>query len=202
LSLRRERTGGQSVRLIALVMLAAAAVGFALRGRASRLGSLGVRWPWTGAIGLAMQLLPLPGALERLSVPLLLVSLWMLLAFVAANLSYRGFELILIGLALNFLVITLNGGMPVSRAALRDSGQLDTLTYLERYGGAKHHLAGSGDVAMWLGDVIAVPKPIGLCISVGDIFTYGGVGVFVTLTMLDRARRRPSRRMRLAEVPA
>jgi hypothetical protein len=185
--------------LIGLVMLIAVAVGLVLGGRASRLGAIGIRWPWTGVVGLAMQLLPLPGALEKLSVPLLLVSLWMLLAFIAANVSSRGFELILIGLALNFVVIALNGGMPVSREALRRSGQLDTLGYLERSGGAKHHLAGPDDVAMWLGDVIALPRPIGLAISVGDVFTYAGVGAFVTLAMLDRTRRRVRAARPLAE---
>jgi Family of unknown function (DUF5317) len=178
------------VRLIALVLLAAAAAGFALGGRASRLGSLDVRWRWTGLIGLVLQLLPLPGSLERLSVPLLVVSLGMPVAFVAVNLRYRGFELVLIGLALNVLVISLNGGMPVSRAALRDSGQLDSLAYLERAGGAKHHLAGPGDDVMWLGDVIAVPTPIGLAISIGDVIAYAGVGVFVTLAMTERVSRR------------
>jgi Family of unknown function (DUF5317) len=178
------------VRLIALVLLAAAAAGFVLGGRASRLGSLDVRWRWTGVVGLALQLLPLPGALERLSVPLLVLSLGMLVTFVGVNLRYRGFELIVVGLALNIVVIALNGGMPVSRAALRDSGQLESLEYLARYGGAKHHLAGPDDDAMWLGDVIALPPPIGLAISVGDVVAYAGVGSFVTLTMIDRVRRR------------
>jgi hypothetical protein len=88
-------------------------------------------------------------------------------------------------------VIGVNGGMPVSRRALVASDQLGSLRYLERYGGAKHHLAGGDDRLVALGDVIAIPSPIAQAISVGDVCTYAGVVLFVVLSMTGHAIRRP-----------
>jgi hypothetical protein len=190
------------VRLIALVLIIAIVAASALGGHASRLAHTSVRGRWTAAAGLALQLLPLPPSLEALAVPILLLSLGMLVAFVCINLELRGFELILIGLLLNVVVIGVNGGMPVSRAALAASGQLDSLEYLEQHGGAKHHLAGRNDDVVWLGDVIAVPRPIGLAISVGDIVAYAGVGLFVSLSMLDRVKRSKASAVAATEVTA
>jgi hypothetical protein len=39
---------------------------------------------------------------------------------------------------------------------------------------------------LWLGDVIALPPPISQAISLGDIFTYGGVGVVIVSGMRRR----------------
>ena len=51
----------------------------------------------------------------------------------------------------------------------------------------KHHLAGPEDRVLVLGDVIGLPPPVGQAISVGDIFTYGGVAVVIAAGM----RRKP-----------
>ena len=40
----------------------------------------------------------------------------------------------------------------------------------------KHHLAGPDERVLFLGDVIGLPPPVAQAISLGDIFTYGGVG--------------------------
>ncbi|MDQ3210483.1 MAG: DUF5317 domain-containing protein, partial [Actinomycetota bacterium] len=53
-----------------------------------------------------------------------------------------------------------------------------------------HHLASQDDLVVFLGDVIALPQPIGQAISVGDIFTYGGVGVVIVAGMRAHAARR------------
>ena len=79
--------------------------------------------------------------------------------------------MILIGIVLNFTVISVNHGMPVTRQALVASHQTDTLRSLVHGGGAKHHLAGPDDRLLFMGDAIAL-GPIRQAVSVGDLFTY------------------------------
>jgi hypothetical protein len=178
-----------AMRLIAATLLLAVLVGAAFGGRPARLSLTEVRWRWAAVVGLVLQAFPLPNSLEGLELPMLYVSFTLLVAFAIANVRLRGFELIAVGLLLNFLVIAVNAGMPVSRQALVASDQLGSLEYLERYGGAKHHLAGAGDRLTALGDVIAIPAPIAQAISVGDLFTYCGAGLFVVLGMTGHLRR-------------
>ena len=59
----------------------------------------------------------------------------------------------------------MNGGMPVSRAAVVASGQTDTLEGLTQQRGVKHHLAGPDERLLFLGDVIAIPPPVAQVIS-------------------------------------
>jgi hypothetical protein len=128
-----------------------------------------------------------------LAVPLLVVSFVGLVAFVLVNIRYWGFELILAGVLLNLLVIGVNGGMPVSRAALIASDQRDTIDDLRNVDTAKHHLAGDDDRLVFLGDVIALPSPVEQAISVGDLFTYAGVALFLAMGMRGRPVRRTPR---------
>ncbi len=55
----------------------------------------------------------------------------------------------------------------------------------------KHHLATDDDLLRYLGDAIAVPSPIEQAISVGDILTYGGVGIVIVAAMRKPGRRQP-----------
>ena len=54
---------------------------------------------------------------------------------------------------MNFAVIAVNGGMPVSRAAIVASGQGSTLAGLLERPGVKHHLARPEDQLVFLADV-------------------------------------------------
>ena len=47
----------------------------------------------------------------------------------------------------------------------------------------KHHLATEDDLLRFLGDVIPLPTPIAQAISLGDILTYGGVGMVIVGAM-------------------
>jgi hypothetical protein len=187
------------MRLIAATLVLAVLVGAALGGRPARLSLADVRWGWAAVVGLALQAVPLPAALEGLELPMLYLSFSLLVAFAISNIRLRGFELIAVGLLLNFLVIAANAGMPVSRQALGASDQLDSLEYLQRYGGAKHHLVGPRDRLTALGDLIPIPAPIAQAISVGDIFTYCGAALFVVLGMTGHLVR--PERPRLAPEP-
>jgi hypothetical protein len=171
--------------LVAGTLIAAALVGLLTGGRWSRLAELKIAWIPLAICGLAMQWFsPSRGVLPMV---LLLVSFAALIAFAVRNLALPGFRLVLLGILLNFLVIAVNGGMPVSRAALAASGQMDTLEALVHGGGAKHHLATDEDLLVPLGDVIPV-APIHNVVSAGDILTYAGAAWLVIAT-LHRQRR-------------
>jgi hypothetical protein len=176
------------MRLILLVIVVGLLAGLVLGGSLERVPRAGVRWPLLAVVGLALQLLPVPGPQ---AVWLLHGSLLLLLGFAAANLRRGGFALILAGLALNLAVIAANGGMPVDERAVVASGQQDTLAGLVRDGdGVKHRLAGPHTRLLPLGDVIAVPPPVGQVISVGDVVVDLGIIWFLVAAMRGGPRRR------------
>jgi hypothetical protein len=166
-------------------------------------------WP-VAPIALALQAIPVPelgGSVGRfLPVAVLLLSYALLIWLGAVNWRMPGFALILIGVALNFVVIAANQGMPVSAEALRSTGQADAIERLqEQSDGSKHHLATEDDVLRPLGDVIGVGRPFNVVLSVGDIIAYAGAAIFLVEAMLGfpasparssgRHRRRRARRL-------
>lgn len=158
-------------------------VGYLLGGRLGGLARLRLRWAPLAAVGLALQLVP--GSAGPVSLVLLYVSFALLAIFAIANAraGVPGAWLILIGLWLNFTVIAVNQGMPVSHEALVRSDQLDTLTALDREGGAKHHLMRPSDRLLFLADVIALGPPVRQALSPGDVVTYAGVAWLVVVGM-------------------
>jgi Family of unknown function (DUF5317) len=175
------------MRIILIILTGGLLLGIATGGRPSRLATVHVRWVSLAVAALALQVVPTTVAGE-LAVPLLLVSFVGLVVFAVANIRYWGFELILLGVLFNFLVIGVNGGMPVSREALIASDQRDTIDDLRNVDTAKHHLADEDDRLVFLGDVIAIPSPVEQAISIGDLFTYGGVALFLAAGMRGAVR--------------
>lgn len=169
-------------------MLLILTVGFLMGGRLGGLSNVKIRWAGLAVVGLALQFITGPG--DSLPLVSLYVSFVLLTIFALRNIQIPGFSLIMLGVAMNFLVIGANQGMPVSQQALERSDQGDLLGDLIHNPYPKHHLADDGDVVVFLGDVIGVPKPIAQAISIGDIFTYGGVGVVVVTAMRSPAGRR------------
>jgi hypothetical protein len=167
---------------LALTILA----GYVLGGRLTNLGTLRIRWAPLAIVGLVMQVINPPGDWP---LAMLIGSFLLLSTFVIANIRVAGFALILIGVSLNFLVIGVNAGMPVSQQALVASGQGDTVGELtdgaDSY--VKHHLASDDDRLLFLGDVIALRAPIAQAISVGDVLTYGGVAIVIVAAMRRRS---------------
>jgi hypothetical protein len=175
------------MRLMLISFALIVGVGYLLGGRLSNLTTLKIRWAPMAMIGFILQLINPPGDWPLVLLATSFVLLWI---FAIGNLGTPGFGVIAIGVALNFLVIVANDGMPVSAGALEASGQGDTIGDLTNHADAyvKHHLADDDDVVLFLGDVIGVPAPVSQAISVGDLFTYGGVGIVVVAGM---RRRRP-----------
>jgi hypothetical protein len=182
--------------LVLIILLAGLGAGFAARGSLRNFERLQIHWWGVAIVGLGLQAIPVPMRFgTEWAVGLLVASYVLLLGFVKVNQRLPAAPLILIGLALNLMVITANRGMPVSAEAIRVAGTTGeaSLTGIE---GAKHHLLTSDDVLTPLADVIPIPPPFGVIISVGDVFLYAGVASFVVLVMLgrfDENRRPPAR---------
>ena len=178
------------MKLFAFVIVAALLMGLALGGRLANLEKLRLHWWGLALVGLGIQFVPLPegaGGIDlvvRTSV--LAISYSLLLTFAAANLRLAGMALLLAGIAMNFVVIAVNGGMPVSAETLRDSGQEEVLASLQAERADKHHLLNEDDKLTFLADVIAVPQPVGQAISIGDVFIYGGLAWTIVASMRGR----------------
>jgi hypothetical protein len=176
------------MRLVLFTFPLAIALGYLLGGRLANLGGVRFRFGWVGLLGVALQFLPIGGTTGYL---VLCASFVLLLFVAAANWRLAGFLLVLLGLAMNFLVIVVDRGMPVTREAILASGQADTLTDLRSAGGAKHHLATAEDELAFLGDRIAIPSPVKQAVSIGDLVAYTGAMWFVVAGM--RGRVEPGR---------
>jgi hypothetical protein len=170
-------------------------VGLALGGSLRSLADLSFRlWP-LAIIGLVLQFIPVHA--HAWAVGLLIASYAVLVVFFAANIRLPGMALIALGFVLNIVVIAWNGGMPVSDHALRvayGAGYAEQRRELvSGEGGAKHHLQGPGDDVTWLADVIPIPAPLHIVVSIGDLVSLVGAG-----WLLARATMRPSRPIPLA----
>jgi Family of unknown function (DUF5317) len=176
------------MRFILATLVLALVLGLIAGGKPSALANLKVRWTPAALIGLGLQLAPIPG--RTWPYILLIGSFVLLTAFAVVNLRARvpGFVLILIGVLMNFTVIAVNHGMPVTRGALVASHQASSLPILESRAGAKHHLAGPHDHVLVLADWIPMP-PLEQVVSLGDVFAYGGI---VWLVVAGMRRREPA----------
>jgi hypothetical protein len=195
------------VLLLPFVLVVSVLIAYALGGRLRNLASVpgipyrdGGVWVLSGwkdprlrfwllaPVALTMQAVPLPaleGSIGRtLPVALLLLSYALLIWLSAVNWKMPGFALILIGVALNFVVIAANQGMPVSQSALRTTGQIEAIEELEEREDSKHHLATDEDSLRALGDVLGIGPPFNVVISVGDIVAYAGAAIFLVEAML------------------
>jgi hypothetical protein len=178
------------VRLVLLILAVAIGLGLLLGGSFKKLGELKLRYWGLAFVGYGLQIAPYPESWGRnIPVAFLLLSFVLLLFFALANLRQPGFWLIAVGLLMNFTVIAINWGMPVSRLALINSDQVEVLRDLRREEGQKHHLATEEDKLRFLGDVIPIPDPIHLVVSAGDLVLYLGAGILVAVRM----RRVPAR---------
>jgi hypothetical protein len=138
-----------------------------------------------------MQLAPVPGdsdTSDAIALGMLIASYPVLLLFALRNIRMAGFSLIAAGLAMNFLVISANGGMPVTRYALIHSGQRDVLSLPVRKDiEPKHHIQRPDDVLLQLADVIPVGDPINQVLSGGDLVIYAGVMWLIVAAMRGQA---------------
>jgi len=165
----------------------AIAVGLLTGGSLRFFEGVRIHWWVMGPIGLALQVVSIPGRSVGLAVAALVASYVVLLALVAVNRRAPGAVLMAAGLALNLAVVAIDGGMPVSRAAIRAVGGTDQALVVAEQG-AKHHLMSSDDVLRPLADVVPIPPPFGVVLSVGDVLLYAGIAWFLVSVTRGRFR--------------
>lgn len=151
-------------------------IGLATGGSMKDLASVRFRLWGLVFLGLGLQLVPVPSrpgnADHVLGVALLVGSYVALLVFVVANLRLPGFWLLAAGFACNLVVVSVNGGMPVSASALRRAAGSDypaMAASIRTERGARHHLVRADDDLVALADVIPVGWPGPQVLSVGDV---------------------------------
>jgi len=173
-------------------------------GKIKRLAHLPLRWGWLAMILFAAQayLIFWPEARAGgLFSPraMILVSSYLILILMAwSNHSLPGVNLILVGIALNFLVIVANGGfMPVAPQTLIRGGHTHLVAALES--GAR--VSRSKDVLLWpeqtklwfLSDIFVIPEryPLAGSFSLGDVLIASGAFILLQRALLiaPEARR-------------
>src|SRR5439155_9818892 len=170
------------LRLAIMVLVIVVAL---LRGGSLRnLAALQLRWLPLVIAGFVLHLLiftpftrsPLVGFA---TVPIYVLSMILLVIWVAANWRIPGVALIAIGLALNVIAITVNGGhLPVSPESARYAGTIGNYASEGAFV-ANNSIATQDNVRFWLlTDIIAIPKqaPFANVISIGDVLLTIGVG--------------------------
>lgn len=175
------------------IVVLAVLTGYVAGGRLRGFETVEIHWWFLVLVGTALQAVAIPadGPIDQrlLATIVMLASYGLLLVFVFVNRWIPGARLMLAGLLLNFIVIGLNNGMPVNPSAVETAG--GHITEVENSTSPKHHLQNEDDIAPFLGDVIPVPAPIGIVVSVGDVLLYLGVAWFVIQVMRGRSRENP-----------
>ncbi len=176
---------------LSLVLFVAMAVAVVRGGRLSNLGDIRLRvWlllPIAFGMQAATAWLPDRGWAETLGFWLILFSFVLLLLVIVANKDRKGMWLAAIGVAMNFLVIALNGGMPVLEGAVVVASGFES--GLNVIGGMKHVPLDQSTRLAFLSDVIPLRLAgQGQVLSLGDVFLAVGIGRF-----LEAELRRPVR---------
>ena len=162
--------------MITFLIAAFVAGGVALLrgGSLKALGETQFRYLWLVFGGLALQLIAdfaSPSLGEGPGVAIVLLANLAIVGFLIGNRHLPGMILIGVGLMLNVLVISLNGGMPVSTRAAEIAGfsseDLDNP-------GVEHERLDDETILPWLGDAIPIPGTQ-VVLSVGDVVL--GIGV-------------------------
>jgi hypothetical protein len=172
-------------------MVEAIALGVALvlvpftRGSFRQLGKLRFHGYWLlfGALGIqvALELVTLPRArVDDFGFGVLMLSYVLILGFCSANLRTTGMSVVMIGIAMNALVIGLNQGMPTKVSS--PHGHEVTV---------KHRPERANDVLTVLDDRIVVRGPVDEAISFGDLVIAVGL-----VDVVYRGSRRPRRARR------
>jgi len=173
-------------------------IGFSRHGSLANLAKLKLNGLWLILSALVIQLLIFPlghaAPLVRVGTPYLhLLSYIFLFIFIGLNWRYLGILIMGVGLALNLLVISINGGyMPASAPALRSAGREQVASVLEQ---GRHHgntvLMSPETKFNFLGDIFSVPAvvPFANAFSVGDILLSLGVMLFLAMEMHGKEHR-------------
>ena len=184
--------------LLLWALLLGLLIGFLRHGSLGNLAKLKLSGLWLILVALVIQLLIFPlghGApLVRVGTPYLhILSYICLFIFIGLNWRYFGLLLMGVGLALNLLVISINGGyMPASAPALRHAGLGQVAGILEQGLHQGNTVLMSPETKLnFLGDIFPVPAgvPFANAFSVGDAILALGAMLFLAMEMYGKDHR-------------
>lgn len=143
------------------------------------------------------KMLELPIAIKILShyfIYVIVLSYTLMMIAIILNLEKGYMKLLLIGLALNLIVIAFNEGkMPVSLNGLDGvkNGIRTEMTLPERDMDIKHESLHKGTKFVYLADIILIPRPYPLpkILSIGDIFLMLGAFAFFQEEMVKNNKK-------------
>lgn len=182
------------MRLAVFALLGGLAVAVALGGRLSRLPNEPLRWPGLTVLAMGLYWAPsLLGASASAAVAMLLCSYAALLGFALANLRVRGMAVVGLGLALNAMVISANGAMPVDLRAVAAAGLAPPGEEAGIDLGVARTSQEPGDRLSVLGDTVAVAV-LDEVVSFGDLILAAGLANVAFRLLLPTAKRGPSER--------
>jgi hypothetical protein len=171
--------------VVLTALLVGVTLGYVSGGRLRNLGRIALSRPWLVLTALGMQVVafsPVGAALvPPSSVILHFASYGLLVWFVVLNRSYLGVLVAGLGMGLNLLAITANGGyMPASRAALALAGNAYAGEALNNSA-----VIGAATRLAFLGDIFAVPAwvPAANVFSVGDALIVAGIAALLVVSM-------------------
>jgi Family of unknown function (DUF5317) len=172
------------------------AVGALLGGSVQRLERLGLRRLRLLGAAVGIQLIGTIALGGSEYVVTIAASLVLACAFIVANPQLPGRELILAGLALNALVIVVNGAMPVSPTAAAHAG-----VNLAALAGDPRHMVDAHAYLAWLGDRIPLALPWQpQVLSIGDVLVAAGVGLLIANGMRRGVESTPDLPIRPAAI--
>jgi hypothetical protein len=177
---------------LAIVIFFSLAIAILRGGRLVNLGDIEMTAWWLLLVAFGLQMgtryLPEEQWADTVGLAMVLVSFGLLLVLVLANRSKPGMWIAGVGVLMNFLVIAINGGMPVLTGAAEVASGFN-VAEPDLSGSFKHVLLDDSSRLTFFADVIPLRiGGIGEVISLGDIFLALGLGVF-----LENELRRPRR---------
>jgi len=166
-------------------------IGYLRRGRLANLSKLNLRGAWLILIALAIQLLIFPLSRQPIisfgTEYLHLASYALLVVFVILNWREWGILAMGVGMLLNLIVITANGGyMPTRPELLEVAGRQEATKALREVGKYGNNILMGPDTPLgFLGDIFSVPAwvPLANVFSVGDLLLALGLIYFLQAKM-------------------
>jgi hypothetical protein len=169
---------------VLILAIVAVLVGLARGGSLSSLAATRTRWLWLVYAGVLLQVAGAFVLSGDTGLAVVLASNAVIALFMLVNHRLPGMALAAVGLALNVLVITANGAMPVSAEAVEAAGGEGAADI----GGLKHERLTDDTRFAFLGDVIAVPGVREL-LSLGDVLLALGIAYFAYTRTTAEGRR-------------
>ena len=188
---------------LVIALAVGVALGLLAGGRPAHAGLRPIQGLGALVAALLLQLLPAVVDLSDGSeLTCVIASYVLLVGFGVLNVRLVGMPVVLVGLVLNLLVITVNGGMPVRADAIRTVDPGVDIATLDL--GAKRQLEDDDTRLAVLGDIIPV-TPLGQVLSFGDLVLAVGLADVAFRLLKPVAlprRRRPTVAEALALLPA